>query len=209
MRTATEATICPTCGEEFRHQHAGRGRPRSYCSEWCQTHARRRGKVSLACQECGVTFEALKSTTRFYSYDCRYLDYRRRGGLLRHKLVCPRCGASFLAERLSRKFCSEACRNDANRVDGSEKTGNHRARCIKFGVPYDPSIRREQVLDRDDWTCWLCGDAIPDDVPYPDGLYGSIDHAIPLAKGGAHSWDNVRAAHLSCNCSRGARDAER
>ena len=31
------------------------------------------------------------------------------------------------------------------------------------------------------------------------GRYPSIDHASPVAKGGAHTWDNVRLAHRDCN----------
>ena len=34
--------------------------------------------------------------------------------------------------------------------------------------------------------------------------YPSIDHVIPLSKGGTHSWDNVKLAHFSCNSAKGA-----
>jgi 5-methylcytosine-specific restriction endonuclease McrA len=27
----------------------------------------------------------------------------------------------------------------------------------------------------------------------------TVDHIIPLAKGGTHTWDNVQLAHWSCN----------
>ena len=29
--------------------------------------------------------------------------------------------------------------------------------------------------------------------------YPSIDHIIPVSRGGLHSWDNVRLAHFLCN----------
>lgn len=29
--------------------------------------------------------------------------------------------------------------------------------------------------------------------------YPSIDHVIPISKGGTHTWDNVRLAHHHCN----------
>ena len=35
--------------------------------------------------------------------------------------------------------------------------------------------------------------------------YPTIDHVIPLAKGGMHSWDNVRLAHHNCNSIKGDR----
>jgi 5-methylcytosine-specific restriction endonuclease McrA len=31
------------------------------------------------------------------------------------------------------------------------------------------------------------------------GLYPSIDHIVPLAKGGNHTWNNVQLAHHYCN----------
>jgi 5-methylcytosine-specific restriction endonuclease McrA len=34
---------------------------------------------------------------------------------------------------------------------------------------------------------------------YPDPGFGSLDHAIPLSKGGSHSYANAQLAHLSCN----------
>lgn len=29
--------------------------------------------------------------------------------------------------------------------------------------------------------------------------YPSIDHIIPISKGGAHTWENVQVAHFECN----------
>jgi 5-methylcytosine-specific restriction endonuclease McrA len=37
-------------------------------------------------------------------------------------------------------------------------------------------------------------------------LYLTIDHVIPLSKGGEHSPLNVQAAHATCNYSKGNRD---
>lgn len=30
--------------------------------------------------------------------------------------------------------------------------------------------------------------------------YPTIDHVIPLSKGGSHTWDNVKVACGECNC---------
>ena len=51
--------------------------------------------------------------------------------------------------------------------------------------------------------CWLCGAYVPRDVKYPHPLYPSVDHVIPLAKGGEeYDRGNCRLAHLSCNSRR-------
>lgn len=51
------------------------------------------------------------------------------------------------------------------------------------------------------WTgaCGICGSELDISVEYPDPLSKSIDHIVPVAKGGAHSQQNLQWAHLRCN----------
>ncbi|MGW0780327.1 HNH endonuclease [Streptomyces sp. NPDC002913] len=59
------------------------------------------------------------------------------------------------------------------------------------------------VHARDCWTCRLCWLPIEPDTAWPDPMSPSIDHVIPLSRGGAHSMANVQSAHLGCNSSKG------
>ena len=34
---------------------------------------------------------------------------------------------------------------------------------------------------------------------YSGPMYPSIDHIIPMSKGGGHIWSNVQVAHIICN----------
>ncbi|HET7736456.1 MAG TPA: HNH endonuclease [Nocardioidaceae bacterium] len=61
------------------------------------------------------------------------------------------------------------------------------------------------LFDRDGWICGLCSEPIPSDLRWPEPLSASVDHIIPLSKGGRHTLDNVQAAHLICNISKGAK----
>lgn len=63
------------------------------------------------------------------------------------------------------------------------------------------------VAERDEWECHLCGDGIDSWRSFPDRLSASIDHVIPIARGGPHAYDNVRLAHLGCNAAKGAKCA--
>lgn len=64
------------------------------------------------------------------------------------------------------------------------------------------------VFERDDWTCHICGQEIPErlrNVRAPGSEYEPlapvIDHEIALSKGGSHTLENCRAAHWRCNAA--------
>lgn len=60
------------------------------------------------------------------------------------------------------------------------------------------------VFARDGWCCQLCGGPIDATLRSPDPGSASVDHVVPLARGGSHTQDNVQAAHLGCNVRKGA-----
>lgn len=66
-----------------------------------------------------------------------------------------------------------------------------------------PDITTAAVMERDGCMCGICGGGIDPAVRRPDFACGSIDHIVPLALGGLHSWENVQAAHLLCNVTKG------
>ena len=49
------------------------------------------------------------------------------------------------------------------------------------------------------WTCYICGKIIDKDIRLPNKQAATIDHVVPLSKGGEHVLDNVRPAHANCN----------
>jgi 5-methylcytosine-specific restriction endonuclease McrA len=51
------------------------------------------------------------------------------------------------------------------------------------------------VYTRDGGICGICGEPV-------EPAAFDVDHVIPLAKGGEHSYANVQAAHPSCNYSK-------
>ena len=64
---------------------------------------------------------------------------------------------------------------------------------------------RQLVLERDQWTCQICYQPIPRDVPYPSPHSAAVDHLVPISMGGAPlTMSNLRASHMACNSSRGA-----
>jgi len=77
------------------------------------------------------------------------------------------------------------------------------ARAKSYGADVEP-INPIAIMERDAWTCHICG------VEAPRELRGTmrwnapeLDHIIPLAAGGSHTYDNVACAHRACNLEKG------
>lgn len=100
-----------------------------------------------------------------------------------------------------KKYCSDACSNKAQ-----NKAKEIRRRNKISNAMVDKDITIEGLYNRDGGRCYLCGLMCSwDDYTVRDGIkisgdwYPSIDHVTPLARGGKHSWANVRLAHRRCN----------
>ena len=61
-----------------------------------------------------------------------------------------------------------------------------------------PALRKE-IMERDNYTCQICGKRMPDGV----GLH--IDHIVPISKGGKTVPSNLQVLCSKCNLSKGAK----
>jgi 5-methylcytosine-specific restriction endonuclease McrA len=71
----------------------------------------------------------------------------------------------------------------------------------RLGIPKGDValVSRNYLADRDGLTCHLCRLKLSLTTKHPDPGYASIDHVIPLARGGTNELANLRLAHLVCN----------
>lgn len=71
------------------------------------------------------------------------------------------------------------------------------------GVPWE-EISLAVVAERDNWQCGICRKPVP--CEWDDGtrkLAPSLDHVVPIERGGAHLYGNVQLSHLFCSLSKG------
>lgn len=126
--------------------------------------------------------------------------------------VCKCCGSMFFKTGRRTKYCSDECMKKTLNA----KTKDKRIRRIK-GVVIDSDITLEKLYKRDNGICHICGGICDwDDCDIREGgtfvannNYPSIDHIVPLTKGGLHSWLNIKLAHRVCNTKKGNRIASR
>lgn len=124
--------------------------------------------------------------------------------------VCKNCGKEFCQNATgynSSQYCSEACQVRWN----GRRQRDKRVKRMLTGE-HDNDITLEKLYQRDVGKCYLCGivcdwnDGIDKDGTFIAGkCYPSIDHVIPLAKGGRHTWENIRLACRECNSRKGPR----
>lgn len=127
----------------------------------------------------------------------RYADGVERNKQLENH-VCKECLNRFKATIMGTIYCSDTCRRRVkDRKRRHKIRENGRVENIRLG----------QLIARDNNVCYLCNeDCDRDDyVTTSEGhfiageTYPSIDHVVPISKGGTHTWDNVRLACFSCN----------
>jgi len=59
------------------------------------------------------------------------------------------------------------------------------------------------LFEKFNWTCGICDGNINRRYRFPHLWAATVDHIVPISKGGTHTWDNVRPAHAKCNFERG------
>jgi len=118
-------------------------------------------------------------------------------------------GVSYAAQFRAPEHYAQlaALPKDPARIAERKQEGWQRRRAQKLALPTE-KFQHEDVYERDGWICGLCSEPVDRELGYPDPLSKSLDHIIPLSRGGHHVWDNVQLAHLACNNKKQARIAE-
>lgn len=186
--------VCEWCGKEFtvptRNAYIAR-----FCSDEC-----RQTSYSREVRGCGSAEEYLKERRKQAKEKQARLEEKREHEL--SNLKCIECGKRFKGEYLNQKICSTKCRSTRkNRQQRLRKDTR-----INSINNIDKDISLESLYERDKGICYICGGQCDfKDYQRVNGYfisghdYPSIDHIIPLARGGMHAWNNVKLAHHHCN----------
>lgn len=215
---------CPVCGSAIPPKAAS-GPRRRYCTKKCRSRAeylRQRPKIvarqaelsrkrlassSKPCKQCGTVFTPERSRRQLYcSPPCR----RRAGrNSLTRSCTTPGCNRPHRA----RGLCSMHWKRQA-RAEGRVKNQawDERRRdawkvrqSIKRGAREAELFSYQEIFERDGWVCGICDLTVDPTLDYPHPLSRSLDHILPLSRGGTHTRANVQLAHLQCNVRKGDR----
>ena len=126
------------------------------------------------------------------------------------KCTCKECGSAYHNTLYWRNTsaCSDACLSNRKkkhikkaRRNKKKKFGNHKKRAQHYGVEYE-RVNRLKVYNRDNWTCVSCGIKVETTKEYAPHQ-ASIDHIIPMSKGGSHTYNNLQTMCVTCNSLKG------
>lgn len=113
-------------------------------------------------------------------------------------LACRQCGTemSCLRRPSGRKWLCDECKQENVR---EQRRNREKARRAKERQTAVEPVKRREIFDRDGWRCQRCGvKTRPDWNPKHD-RYPSLDHIVPIARGGEHTVRNLQTLCLGCN----------
>jgi 5-methylcytosine-specific restriction endonuclease McrA/predicted nucleic acid-binding Zn ribbon protein len=182
-----------------------------FCSNKCKWDARRKPvepklieKRSWHCKICGKEMSVYGV---YCSDECRKENARResRASNSAKKQLkersCKECGKMFVPEygNKRRHYCSDACSRRQGRRN-AKHTRRTRGKAVKGATVY-----RAKIYERDGWKCQICGKKVNRLLDGSHPMAASLDHIVPLSKGGRHEPSNVRLAHRKCNTAKADR----
>ncbi|SIQ57535.1 HNH endonuclease [Bacillus cereus] len=204
--------MCNQCSEVFYKY-----KKQDYCSPECFRNSLKENKKEVerklyckTCCHCNKEFTTTKSNKVYCSAECLYqsqlkkMEEERKRNIVYIQKRCKECGKHFNTTRSKTVYCSKGC---SLKYNNRRKETTRRKRIIENGnVNWEISI--ERLLKRDGNACYLCGETVNVNIDTNDDYYPSIEHLIPIAKGGTHTWGNVKVAHRRCNSLKQDRGVE-
>lgn len=221
--------VCGHCRNAFQPKRAGHT---AFCSRACafahkaanaapaevlavrqraRADAARKKFEPVVCRACGCTFTPRSARHYHCSEACR----PKRNHDAPRMEPCIDCGVDRLVAKWGHRRCTSctAKRHAVTRAKQVEKSkvsgvkaARRKARKLKVRGVSVETVNPLTVLSRDGWRCQLCGITTPRRLRGTfDDSAPEVDHIVPIAQGGEHSYRNTQCACRKCNINKGAK----
>lgn len=206
---ASELAPVASAGGKHNQLASGKRRPNATwpSDDTLVALAHSEGSLSGIARACVGSREALQDFLRIRPE----LDAAVRSALRppRDPAICTRCGGpntgairywclSCAGEHAKGRREADpelAARRRADNRDYKRRNrarASERERLRKARIRTDVHVDRGRVFAAHHGRCGICGEAVD-----PDNFH--VDHILPLARGGEHSYENTQPAHPICN----------
>lgn len=181
-------------------------------------------KLLLQCKNTGIRFYIYASRIRQKKWSCsvcscaanidvyskdanKYKVYLQKmypqSPITFYPHKCKWCEKVFSTTNQKNKCCSKECsKKHANYLKNIRK--DHRYKIAKNNGKYE-DITLAKLYEKDKGICYLCGKHLILNDAYNRPEAPTIEHVIPISKGGTNTWNNVKLACRHCNNLKGTK----
>jgi len=179
--------LCPRCGSETNGF--------LFCDRCLENRKKLliKRKANNLCIICNKKTSGLTMCDKCNTESREYQNKKR--ARLKDAGLCAVCGKETEGLTLCFK-CLDSKRQAAGR------------RRVKKKGAFAERVSIEKVFFRDGGRCHICKRKLNLEVKYPNSRFSSIDHIIPISKGGTHEYKNVKLACFECNVRKGNRSID-
>lgn len=199
---------CTQCGKEYKPTLT----VKAFCSVECKDrHTSESQAIKIYYKDCATCFSLFVSkysNKKYCSHRCGS-NYSRinKSRMQRRLKKCKTCDVWFWRKTNRSVCCSEYCakkyKNHLSKLDVYK-----RKRLMKSNGEIDKDISITKLLKKYNNKCYLCNSVVSLQLDAYDSLYPTIEHVIPVSRGGTHTWDNVMLSCRRCNCKKHAMTLE-
>lgn len=193
-KDATGTSVCRWCESEFLVLWTGHTTCSRECSQLVASWGTPQAKRDHIARKLPVLFTGEK-TRRVWE------PARTYGTCVVVQGPCAVCGDQFTAyQNPTTRTCSPKCRGA---WEWARQRRSHGRRADLARIAFVEHVDPDVVYARDGYRCHLCGgDMVMDEAGYHQ-LMPTLDHIVPISRGGKHCYANVKAAHHVCNSRKG------
>jgi 5-methylcytosine-specific restriction endonuclease McrA len=185
---------CSTCRQEHRRQVAKGWKSRADRGTRCRS----RRRTLRPCPRCGGDFWPWANGVSHARKFCCKAAPRPKLPKQRRTVQpkeCVWCHETFAGVNARQTACSKTCR---------QRYQSRRRKLRLRGL--NPTVMPIAALyRRDDGICGICNRPVDKGLRYPHPMSATIDHVVPITKGGEHEPHNLQLAHARCNIAKGNR----
>lgn len=163
--------------------------------------AERRAAAVKDCASCGAEFTPVRDVRQMYcSRKCSGKAHRDSSARICSE---PDCERPYRAKGLCNMHYRRVLRSQGllkGPAWSPKRKAAWKAReSLARGAADAEKFDYAEIYERDGWICGICTEPVDRDLAWPDPMSVSLDHIIPVSRGGRHSRDNAQCSHLTCN----------
>lgn len=212
-KTGSPTRDCSGCGETLETGNKG-----SFCSDDCKPLCTVSGCEDLKRYSTGYCLRHNELAKRWGTPKPR-LDWTPKAD----NYTCLTCGDKFEPNGVSRKFCHVNCQVLYSTYGGDVPSLDFTCAVCEVDIKWEESDKKWRRRDRricdrcrntgqtrhktqpahlakrDGLNCGICGTPVDMSARWPAPESASVDHIIPVSRGGGHNEENLQLSHWACN----------